>query len=172
MRTTKKFRQSRAGPSLSRERAKWLSRVDLASFFVRAPAVLVLLDPDLKVLMASERLADASGIPVRELAGKRPSEVLPLIGARVEPILRRVAATGRPRNNFELAGELPTSPGVLRYWKASCFPAARAGDGRYAIGVIATETTNASPLSLLRASSHAFVKFWSWRTRVSGSPIF
>jgi hypothetical protein len=144
-----KIRMNRAGPSPNGERAKWLDRVDLASFFVRAPAVLVLLDPDLKVLMVSERLSESCGYSLRDVLGKTPSELFPSIAPRVEQILRRVARTGRARLNFEIAGELPTSPGVLRYWQASCFPAARARDGRYAIGVISTETSNTSPKSLM-----------------------
>ena len=43
----------------SHARASQMARsVDLASFFVRAPAALVLLDPDLKILMVSESLAE------------------------------------------------------------------------------------------------------------------
>jgi two-component system, NarL family, sensor kinase len=140
---------NRAGPTPNGERAKWLDRVDLTSFFVRAPAALVLLDPELKVLMASEHLAESCGYSLREVLGKKPSELLPFIAPRVEQILERVARTGRPRLNFEIAGELPTSPGVLRYWQASCFPAARARDGRFAIGVISTETSNTNPKSLM-----------------------
>jgi two-component system, NarL family, sensor kinase len=146
---TAKVRMNRAGPTPNGERAKWLDRVDLTSFFVRAPAALVLLDPELKVLMASEHLAESCGYSLREVLGKKPSELLPFIAPRVEQILQRVARTGRPRLNFEIAGELPTSPGVVRYWQASCFPAARARDGRFAIGVISTETSNTNPKSLM-----------------------
>jgi PAS domain S-box-containing protein len=146
---TTKIRMNRAGPAPNRERANWLDRVDLASFFVRAPAVLVLLDPDLRILMISERLAEACGYSLRDVLGKTPQEICPSLTPRFEQILRRVARTGRARLNFEIAGELPTSPGVLRYWQASCFPAARARDGRYAVGVISTETSNTSPKSLM-----------------------
>jgi PAS domain S-box-containing protein len=146
---TSKIRMNRAGPTRNGESAKWLDRVDLSSFFVRAPAVLVLLDPDLRFLMASERLAEVCGVPLRELLGKTPSELLPNIAPRVEAILRGVADSGQARLNFEFAGELPTSPGVFRFWKASCFPATRAKDGRHAIGLICTETTNSGPASLL-----------------------
>jgi len=146
---TSKVRMNRAGPAADGERARWLDLVDLSSFFVRAPAVLVLLDPDLRFLMASERLAEVCGVPLKELVGKTPSELLPNIAPRVETILRAVANSGQPRLNFEFAGELPTSPGVFRFWKASCFPAAHAKDGRYAIGLICTETTNSAPTSLL-----------------------
>jgi PAS domain-containing protein len=131
------------------ELAKWLGRIDYASFFVRAPAVLILLDPDLKVLMASACLAEVCGITRREVVGKMPAELLPSIAPGVERILRRVTKTGRSRLNFELTGELPISPGVLRYWKASCFPVARGPDGRYTIGVISTETTTAGSNDLL-----------------------
>ena len=146
---TSKVRMNRAGPSADSERAKWLDRVDLASFFLRAPAVLVLLDPDLRILMASERLAELCGLSLRELLGKTPAEVIPTIAHRVEGILRRVSTSGRAHLNFEVAGEVPTSPGVLRYWKASCFPATRACDGRYAIGVIWAETASTRSQSLL-----------------------
>jgi two-component system, NarL family, sensor kinase len=144
-----KIRMNHAGPTPNGERAKWLDRVDLASFFACAPAVLVLLDPDLKVLMVSQHLAESCGYSLRDVLGKTPSELFPSVAPRVEQVLRRVARTGRARLNFEVAGELPTSPGVLRYWQASCFPAAQARDGRYAIGVISTETSNTSLKSLM-----------------------
>lgn len=146
---TSKVRMNRSRASIAGPRAKWLERVDLSSFFVRAPAELILLDPDLKILMASERLAKVSGCSLREALGKTPAELLPRIAPRVEATLRAVVNSGRPRTNFEFAGELPTSPGVLRYWKATCFPAAQAPDGRYAIGVICTETSNTGSQALL-----------------------
>jgi PAS domain S-box-containing protein len=146
---TSKVGMNRAGPSADDDRARWLDCVDLSSFFVRAPAVLLLLDPDLKILMSSDRLAEACGLSLREVLGKTPAELFPDISPRVDEILRCVADTGRPHLNFEVAGELPTSPGVLRHWKASCFPAGRAQDGRFAIGVILTETSNRAPESLL-----------------------
>jgi two-component system NarL family sensor kinase len=144
-----KLSDNRAISSRKGERAKWLDRIDYASFFVPAPAVLVLLDPDLKVLMASARLAEVCGITGRELLGKTPAALLPSIAPGVERILRRVTKTGTSRLNFEVTGELPISPGVPRYWKASCFPVARGPDGRYAIGVISTETTTAGSNELL-----------------------
>ena len=140
---------NRASPSRTRERAKWLDRIDLASFFVRAPAALVLLDPDLKILMVSESLAESCGFSLRQILGKTPGQLAPSIPPSIEDILKRVAKTGRARLNFEITGELPNSPGVIRYWKASCFPAARARDGRFAVGVISTETSNMNPRSLM-----------------------
>jgi PAS domain S-box-containing protein len=144
-----KASMNRGGPSRKRERAKWLDRIDLASFFVRAPAALVLLDPDLKILMVSESLAESCGFSLRQILGKTPSQLIPSIAPTVDHVLKRVAKTGRARLNFEIAGELPNSPGVIRYWQASCFPAARARDGRFAVGVISTETSNTNPKSLM-----------------------
>jgi len=140
---------NRGSPSRKRERAKWLDRIDLASFFVRAPAALVLLDPDLKILMVSESLAESCGFSLRQILGKTPSQLVPSIASSLDQILKRVAKTGRARLNFEIAGELPSSPGVIRYWQASCFPAARSRDGRFAVGVISTETSNTNPKSLM-----------------------
>ncbi len=74
-----KASMNRGSPSRKRERAQWLDRVDLASFFVRAPAALVLLDPDLKILMVSESLAGSCGFSLRQILGKTPSQLIPSI---------------------------------------------------------------------------------------------
>jgi|GEM_PF-2205475 len=60
-----------------------------------APIGVALFDAALRYTALNATAAAASGLSVAEHIGKRPSEVDPVLGAALEPLLERVLSTGR-----------------------------------------------------------------------------
>jgi PAS domain-containing protein len=64
----------------------WFGFNNINPFFTSAPAGLVILDPDLRLLKANDTMAEMIGSSVAEILGKTPTEVIPLLAPLVEPI--------------------------------------------------------------------------------------
>jgi PAS domain S-box-containing protein len=86
----------------------------LNSFFTGATAGLALLDKDLRYVQINDTLAEMNGVPAQEHRGRTIREVLPRLAPMVEPILRKVLATGAPVLNVEVAGPTRKDPSVPR----------------------------------------------------------
>ena len=84
----------RRGSELSdalRENARTMAELD--AIFTSAPVGFAFHDRDLRYVRVNERLATAMGHTPDEIIGRRPSEVLPGIGADIEEGLSRALAT-------------------------------------------------------------------------------
>ncbi len=66
----------------------------LNSFFTGATAGLALLDKDLRYVQINDTLAEMNGMPAQDHLGRTIREVLPRLAPMVEPIFRKVLATG------------------------------------------------------------------------------
>jgi PAS domain S-box-containing protein len=113
----------------------------LKSFFTAAPAGLAIMDGQLRFHHINETLAEMHGLPLEKHLGKTVIEVLPNLAPLIEPILRRVLATGEPALNFEASGETPSQPGVVRHWVASYFPVDEKHGKPDSVGAIVVEVT-------------------------------
>ncbi|MFA5190614.1 MAG: PAS domain S-box protein [Verrucomicrobiia bacterium] len=139
--------QSNAGPAAGiTVRRKRQDKVALQeqqwnAFFKGATAGLVLLDKDLRIVQINDTLADLDGLSVQKHLGKTVGEVLPTVARVVEPIIRKVLATGRPILNVEVTGETPKQPGVQRHWLESYFPVAGADGTPAGVGALVVEIT-------------------------------
>src|SRR3954454_7960604 len=91
----------------------------LDALFAHAPVGLAVWDRDLRYQRITAPLAAINGVPVEAHHGRRPSEVLPDLGPRLEELLRGVFATGAPLPDVDVVGETPLAPGVQRRWVAS-----------------------------------------------------
>src|ERR1051325_8220298 len=94
----------------------------LDSFFSNASVGLCIVDANLRFVQINEALARMNGLPIEEHLGRTLATVLPKVGPVLESILQKVMSTGQPILNAEIAGEVPSEPGVIRNWIGSYFP--------------------------------------------------
>jgi serine phosphatase RsbU (regulator of sigma subunit)/PAS domain-containing protein len=74
-------------------------------------------------------LAAMNGLAPEEHVGRRPSELLPELGERLEALFARVIESGEPLRDVDVSGRTPASPDD-RQWLATYLPA---GDGLMAL---------------------------------------
>jgi PAS domain S-box-containing protein len=95
---------------------------ELRHLYQTAPVGLCLLDLDLRFVHVNESMAQINGKPVDAHIGKTLGEVVPEIAEMVEPIYRRVIATGEPALDFEVAGTTAAEPDRQKHWLVSYIP--------------------------------------------------
>jgi signal transduction histidine kinase/CheY-like chemotaxis protein len=103
-----------------RENARTMAELD--AVLTSAPVGFAFHDRDLRYVRVNDRLAAAIGRPPAEIIGKRPSELLPGIGAEIEEGLSRALATDMAVLDLELAGPTPPRGEAAREWLATMFP--------------------------------------------------
>ena len=113
----------------------------LNAFFSAAPVGLVLLDADLRYVKINDTAAKINGVPMKDHLGKAIREVLPKFAPVVEPLLRKVLATGQPLLNIELSGERPNRPGLLQHFMESFSPAFGEDGSPDGVGAIIVDIT-------------------------------
>ena len=96
--------------------------LDLQSVYAVAPIGLAYLDRDLRYVSINERLARYNGQPAAAHIGRTLREMIPQLADLIEPVYRRVLATGEPELNVELEGSTDAAPGARRYWVCSYSP--------------------------------------------------
>ena len=110
--------------------------------FEHAPVGLALLDRDLRYLRVNDRLAEINGLPAAEHRGRTIAELLPGLPSHVHEDVARVARTGTPLIEVEVAGTTPARPGVERRWVASYWPVRRERSGPpVGVGLVVIEVT-------------------------------
>jgi PAS domain S-box-containing protein len=125
---------------------------DLDAFFTSAPVGLAVLDSQLHILKANDTMAEMIGIPIGEMIGRTPREVVPQLAPIIDPILSKVCSSGKPALNFPINGETPREPGVMRNWIASAFPIVRERNRKWSIGAIAVEVSDHEQFETVRKS--------------------
>jgi len=114
----------------------------LDAFFVSAPAGLVILDSNLRVLRANETVAEMIGVSPRAIIGQSPRMLVPQMASTVEPLLRNVLSSRTPNLNLPIRGETPKQPGVERHWIVSIFPIQEIKGRGQCVGAIVVEVTD------------------------------
>lgn len=69
-----------------------------------ASAGIGLFDPELRLVRINRALAEMYGLSAQEHLGRHLDELLPLLGAHLGPVVRRVVETGDAVTNLEVAG--------------------------------------------------------------------
>ena len=98
----------------------------LKSFFRGATAGLALFDKDLRHVQINETLAEMNGLSVEDHLGRTARQVIPQLAPAIEPIFRKVLASGEPVLNVDVSGETRSQPGIQRHCVESFFPIAGA----------------------------------------------
>ena len=110
------------------------------AFFDSSPVGMALLSSDLRYVRVNRPLAQINGKSVEEHLGKTIPEVLPTLAPALDPIFRRILASGESFLNLQLSGVLPGSPNDTRYWLASYFPVKQNGTPSAAGGIVVDVT--------------------------------
>jgi len=122
---TERRRDERHRESLMRDAEESLRLLrrqssELETIYKTAPIGLALFDPvEFRYLRLNDTQAKIVGLPAEEILGKTLTEIAPIDG--LKEMFEQVAQ-GKPLRNAQLEGELPTQPGVQRYWTVNYFP--------------------------------------------------
>ncbi|MEG4346825.1 PAS domain S-box protein [Microcoleus sp. A003_D6] len=122
--------------------AQVLRQAYFDAFFAGANAGMLILDSQLRYVQVNEVLAESNGICVADHIGRSVREVLPEFAPTVEPMLQGILDTGKPILDYEIVGETPKEPGILRYWQASYYPLLDENGRVFGLGGIVIEISD------------------------------
>ncbi|MEO8735912.1 MAG: PAS domain-containing protein [Edaphobacter sp.] len=115
-------------------------RAELETIYDTAPVGLALFDPvEFRYLRVNDHQASIIGLPKDKILGRRITEIAPLKG--LKELFQQVAAGGAVRNHI-LEGELPTRPGLHRFWNVNYSPVYSIGGKVEAIAAVILEITH------------------------------
>ncbi|MCZ0904319.1 PAS domain-containing protein, partial [Microcoleus sp. HI-ES] len=122
--------------------AQVLRQAHFDAFFAGANAGLMILDRQLRYVQINEAMAEINGIYVADHIGRSLRQVLPDLAPTVEPMLQGILDTGKPILDYEVVGETPKQPGILRYWQASYYPLRDENDLVFGVGALVIEVSD------------------------------
>jgi PAS domain S-box-containing protein len=122
--------------------AQALRQAHFDAFFAGANAGMLIFDRQLRYVQINEVLAQTNGVCVADHIGRSVREVLPELAPTVEPMLQSILDTGKPILDYELVGETPKEPGMVRYWQASYYPLLDENGIVFGVGGIVIEITD------------------------------
>ncbi|NUB15220.1 PAS domain-containing protein, partial [Azospirillum brasilense] len=125
--------------SANREKNALLAQLN--SLLQNAPVGFAFFDRERRYIRINEQLADCNGILAEAHMGRTLADLLPVVGASVEPLIDRVFDTGEPIPYREVMGETPREPGVTRHWLIALFPV-HEGMEVAAVGAVVMEVTD------------------------------
>jgi PAS domain S-box-containing protein len=114
----------------------------LSSFFTGAAAGLANIDPSFRYVRVNETLAKINGFSPEAHRGRTVGELVPALAPVLLPHLQRVLRTGEPIKGVEVSGEVPSEPGVTRFWTGSYFPVTGLCREIEGIGAVIVEITD------------------------------
>lgn len=114
----------------------------LDSFINSAPVGITILDRQLRYSLINEALAEINGISAAAHIGKTLWEIVPDLAPRLEPIFQNVLTTGEAILDFEISGETPKLPGLIRTWLASYFPIQSEAEQPISMGMVVVEISD------------------------------
>src|SRR5918911_3756089 len=92
------------------------------AMFGQAPIGIGYWDADLRYRRVNAELAAMNGVPIEAHIGRRPSEILPELGPRLEDLFRRLLRSGQPLRDIDVSGTTPAEPGITRHWLGNFIP--------------------------------------------------
>ncbi|HEX6314290.1 MAG TPA: ATP-binding protein, partial [Gemmatimonadaceae bacterium] len=117
-----------------RENARTMAELD--AVLSSAPVGFAFHDRELRYVRVNERLAATLGRQPADIIGRRPTELLPVLGAEIEEGLSRALATGEPVLDLELAGPSTHRGAAAREWLATMFPVRTNGTDLVGVGSV------------------------------------
>ncbi|WP_175429601.1 PAS domain-containing protein [Azospirillum argentinense] len=125
--------------SANREKNALLAQLN--SLLQNAPVGFAFFDRERRYIRINEQLADCNGILAEAHMGRTLADLMPVVGASVEPLIDRVFDSGEPIPYREIVGETPKEPGVTRHWLTALFPV-HEGMEVAAVGAVVMEVTD------------------------------
>jgi len=122
--------------------AQVLRQAQFEAFFAAANAGMMILDRQLRYVQINEAMAELNGICVADHIGRLLREMLPELAATLEPMLQEILDTGKPILDYEVVGETPKQPGILRYWQVSYYPLRDENGLVFGVGAIVIEISD------------------------------
>ena len=122
--------------------AQVLRQAQFEAFFAAANAGMMILDRQLRYVQINEAMAELNGICVADHIGRSLREMLPELAATLEPMLQEILDTGKPILDYEVVGETPKQPGILRYWQVSYYPLRDENGLVFGVGAIVIEISD------------------------------
>ena len=117
------------------------SYAQLDTLLVSAPVGIGFWDRELRFVRVNDALAQLNRQSPEEHIGRTLAEVIPNLAPHLEPLYRRVLATGKPVVHEESTDEAIAGPGDARHWLSSYYPV-RGDDGETSgIGGVIMEIT-------------------------------
>jgi PAS domain S-box-containing protein len=113
----------------------------LDTLLATAPAAFAAFDQELRFIRVNERLAELSGLPLHEHAGRTVAEVLPSLAQEIEPHLSVVVREHLPVGNVEIRGRVGAG-GEDRSWAASFYPIQTADGAVLGAGAVMVDVTD------------------------------
>lgn len=114
----------------------------IKAFFKGAPVGMAIMDQNARFLQINEPLAEINGFSIQEHLGKNIQEIIPSLSTEIESLYESVLTTGIPIINYEISGEVPSQPGIIRHWVASYFPILGENNIIESTGVVVVEITD------------------------------
>lgn len=114
---------------------------ELEAIYRTAPVGLCVLDHELRYVRINDWLAELNGHSVEAHVGRTVHELIPHLALQVEPLYRRVLATGKPILNVEVTGETARLPGVRRVFRDHYHPLHDAQGNVIGLNVVVEEIT-------------------------------
>lgn len=125
----------------------------LDAMLAAAPVGLGFVDQELRYVRVNHQLAAMNGLPVEAHLGRTVLDVLPNLGASLEPLLRGVFASGTPTGSTELSGFTAANPGERHWWEVNYFPVPDASGAVALVGIAAIDvTTHKHALAAVQSS--------------------
>jgi two-component system cell cycle sensor histidine kinase/response regulator CckA len=113
----------------------------LDSLLASAPFGFAFYDRDLRFQRINATMAAINGLPVEAHLGRTLAEVIPHLAPVLEPLFKRVLATGVSMMNLEFVGDVPPGSGQRYTWLVSYYPV-RTKDGQLlGVGAMVSDIT-------------------------------
>ncbi len=116
--------------------------VELETLYRTAPLGLAQLDDRLRFVRVNDALAGMNGLAAEDHLGRSAQQVVPDLHQKIEPLLRRVLASGERITGVALSGQTAAAPGMTRDWVAQYYPVHDPETQQVAgVGIMVEETT-------------------------------
>lgn len=138
------------------EREKEESSALLAATLSEAPVGVCYLDSEFRIRKINSVLAKVNGAAIEEHLGRRVAEMVPDLWHQLQPLYRRVLATGSSVTVENLSGRTASDPERVHYWLTNIFPVAL-GMNERGLGVIALDVTDRKELEERTANVSASI---------------
>jgi two-component system, LuxR family, sensor kinase FixL len=113
----------------------------LDALYRTAPLGLAWVDTDLRYVRVNEALAEMHGVPESLHVGRTIREVVPEMADSIEPVFRRIMATGQPITDLEVSAATARAPAETRHWRVGLWPAYDANGSLIAVSCVVEDIT-------------------------------